>query len=97
MPQAFCSYCFNRRLNNIKEARQVFTRAYNVATTLDWPERVVDAWLMLERESGDIATYKDALTKTRTIMKNVEALRAQVSLGLVRNRIHPRDYFSKRY
>jgi hypothetical protein len=69
----------DRRLNNIKEARQVFARACSVATTLDWPERVIDAWLMFERESGDMSTYRDALVRTRTAMKNVEALR-QVSL-----------------
>ncbi|KAI8351367.1 hypothetical protein B0O80DRAFT_116659 [Mortierella sp. GBAus27b] len=68
-----------RRLNNISGARKVFVRACSVATTLDWPERVLDAWLKFEQETGDLITYKDALARTRAAMKSVEALRAQAA------------------
>ncbi|KAG0234651.1 Squamous cell carcinoma antigen recognized by T-cells 3 [Mortierella sp. GBA43] len=67
------------RLNNISGARKVFVRACSVATTLDWPERVLDAWLKFEQETGDLITYKDALARTRAAMKSVEALRAQAA------------------
>lgn len=61
----------------MKGTRQIFARACNVATMIDWPEKVFETWLMFEREKGDVVSFKDALVRTRSAMKSVEALRAQ--------------------
>ncbi|KAG0365729.1 Splicing factor [Gamsiella multidivaricata] len=66
-----------KKLKNDKGARQVYARSCQIATSLDWPEKVFEAWLMFERESGDLVTYKDALLRSRAAMKGVEAFRAQ--------------------
>ncbi|KAI8603478.1 hypothetical protein EDD21DRAFT_30438 [Dissophora ornata] len=65
-----------RQLKNIKGARQIYVRAWHAAQTMDWPEKIFEAWLAFERESGDVAAYKDALTRSRAAMKSVEVYRA---------------------
>ncbi|KAF9939370.1 Splicing factor [Mortierella alpina] len=69
-----------RRLQNVKGARQIFIRACNAAKHLDWPEKVFEAWLMFERQSGSVTDYKEATVRSRSAMKAVETLRAQASL-----------------
>ncbi|KAF8937233.1 RNA-binding protein 4F [Dissophora ornata] len=64
------------QLKNIKGARQIYVRAWHAAQTMDWPEKIFEAWLAFERESGDVAAYKDALTRSRAAMKSVEVYRA---------------------
>ncbi|KAF9434441.1 Splicing factor [Entomortierella beljakovae] len=64
-------------LKNEKGARQVYTRACNSAETLDWPEKVFESWLLFERCFGTLQNYKDAVMRTRSSMKVVEAFRAQ--------------------
>ncbi|KAF9918833.1 hypothetical protein BX616_005211 [Lobosporangium transversale] len=69
-----------RALQNDKGARQIFNRACQVSETLDWPEKVFEAWLLFERRSGTLQNYKDALIRIRHAMKAIEALRAQSGL-----------------
>ncbi|KAF9394522.1 Splicing factor [Mortierella sp. AD011] len=66
-----------KKLDNVKGARQIFVRACSTAETLDWPEKIFDSWLLFERECGTLPTYKDALIRTRAALKNVEAVRTQ--------------------
>ncbi|KAF9946278.1 Splicing factor [Mortierella alpina] len=69
-----------RRLQNPKAARQIFVRACNAAKHLDWPEKVFEAWLMFEKQSGTVTEYKEAIVRSRSAIKTVEALRAQAAL-----------------
>ncbi|KAG0042584.1 Splicing factor [Gryganskiella cystojenkinii] len=71
---------FERRLGSAKGARRIFVRACTAADHLDWPERVMDAWLTFERVYGEVNEYKDALTRTRAAMKKVEVNRAKAAL-----------------
>ncbi|KAF9203644.1 Squamous cell carcinoma antigen recognized by T-cells 3 [Haplosporangium sp. Z 27] len=66
-----------RKLNNIKGARQIFVRACNSAESLDWPEKVFDSWLLFERQYGTLSIYRDSLIRIRTALKTVEAFRSQ--------------------
>ncbi|CAO3571089.1 unnamed protein product [Mortierella alpina] len=68
-----------RRLQNPKGARQIFVRACNAAKHLDWPEKVFEAWLMFEKQSGTVTECKEAVVRSRSAMKAVEALRAQAA------------------
>ncbi|KAG0211431.1 Splicing factor [Mortierella sp. GBA30] len=68
-----------QRLKNVKGARQIFVRACSAAKHLDWPEKVFEVWLMFERQYGDVTDYKDALLRSRSAMKIVEASRAQAA------------------
>ncbi|KAF9961119.1 hypothetical protein BGZ72_004883 [Mortierella alpina] len=69
-----------RRLQNMKGARQIFVRACNASKHLDWPEKVFEAWLMFEKQNGSVTEYKEAVVRSRSAMKVVEALRAQAAL-----------------
>ncbi|KAG0307311.1 Splicing factor [Dissophora globulifera] len=74
-----------RKLKNPKGARTVYSRAWQVAKTLDYPEKALEAWLEFERENGDLVAYKDALARVRSAMKSIEQFRAQAAS------IYPQD------
>ncbi|KAF8934884.1 Splicing factor [Haplosporangium gracile] len=70
-----------QRLGSPKQARQIFTKACNTAKQIDWPEKIFEAWLLFEREHGNVSEYKEALTRSRAAMKTVELIRAEAALN----------------
>ncbi|KAI1312652.1 Squamous cell carcinoma antigen recognized by T-cells 3 [Mortierella claussenii] len=65
------------RFGDYGSARKVFARACQHADNMDWPEKVIEAWLLFERSVGTAQSYKDALMRSRNAMKRIETLRAQ--------------------
>ncbi|KAG0206204.1 RNA-binding protein 4F [Mortierella sp. NVP41] len=69
-----------KRLGDPKQARRIFVQACNAAKQIDWPEKIFEAWLLFEREHGTVSEYKEALTRSRAAMKNVEHFRVEAAL-----------------
>ena len=66
-----------RAYGDHKHCRKILSRALNSVT--DWPEYVVDAYVMFEREEGTLEQLDQCLEKCDSQMKRIEERKRAVS------------------
>ena len=67
----------HRAYGDHKHCRKILSRALNSVT--DWPEYVVDAYVMFEREEGTLEQLDQCLEKCDSQMKRIEERKRAVS------------------
>ncbi|KAJ3040739.1 Splicing factor [Rhizophlyctis rosea] len=66
---------FERDHTTVAKARSVYKQACN--RSIDWPERVFDAWLTFERECGTVTELYQAISMIQLQQKSLEHRRAK--------------------